>query len=181
MGSHNYLLTFGVRKLFTFTVSKRTRMFVLQVKSKVFFVQFKKFDNSLYDDLFKRFLRYIHKQTVTKLESRKLNICPKGAKMGSIIGHRIDYKGGRGSERPAGHTQQKLTQVPPLPSGVEQGILYRLILFLYSHVVAYPHTVKPVLSGQQPKSQNLFSLFTLNETFIKRTPLLSGRGHLKST
>ena len=25
------------------------------------------------------------------------------------------------------------------------------------------------------------SLFTLNETFIKRTPLLSGRGHLKST
>ena len=25
------------------------------------------------------------------------------------------------------------------------------------------------------------SLFTLSETFIKRTPLLSGRGHLKST
>ena len=25
------------------------------------------------------------------------------------------------------------------------------------------------------------SLFTLNETFINRTPLLSGRGHLKST
>ena len=24
-----------------------------------------------------------------------------------------------------------------------------------------------------------FPLFTLNETFIKRTPLLSGRGHLK--
>ena len=48
-------------------------------------------------------------------------------------------------------------------------------------------TVKPVLSGhpllsgQKPKSQNLFPLFTLNETFIKRTPLLSGRGHLKST
>ena len=36
-------------------------------------------------------------------------------------------------------------------------------------------TVKPVLSGhpllsgQQPKSPNLFPLFTLNETFIKRT------------
>ena len=27
----------------------------------------------------------------------------------------------------------------------------------------------------------LFPLFALNETFIKRTPLLSGRGHLKST
>ena len=30
-------------------------------------------------------------------------------------------------------------------------------------------------------SQNLFPLFTLNETFIKRTPILSGRGHLKSS
>ena len=37
----------------------------------------------------------------------------------------------------------------------------------------------PLLSGQQPKSPNLFPLFTSNETFIKRTPLLSGRGHLK--
>ena len=34
-------------------------------------------------------------------------------KMGSIIGHRKDYRllWGRGSERPAAHTQQKLTQV----------------------------------------------------------------------
>ena len=39
--------------------------------------------------------------------SRKLNICPKVVKMGSIIGHRIDYNG------PAAHTQQKLTEVPP--------------------------------------------------------------------
>ena len=31
--------------------------------------------------------------------------------MGSIAGHRIDYNG-RGSERPAAHTQQNLTQVP---------------------------------------------------------------------
>ena len=53
-------------------------MFVLLVKSKVFFIQFKKFVNSLYDD---------------QLGSRKLNICPKGATMGSIIGHRIDYNG----------------------------------------------------------------------------------------
>ena len=36
---------FGVRKFFTFTVSKRTRMFVLWVKSKVFFIQSKKMVN----------------------------------------------------------------------------------------------------------------------------------------
>ena len=45
------------------------------------------------------------------LGSRKLNICPRVIKVGSIIGHRIDYNG------PAAHTQQKLTQVPPLPWG----------------------------------------------------------------
>ena len=34
--------------------------------------------------------------------------------MGSIIGHEIDYNGeGVLTERPAEHTQQKLTQVPP--------------------------------------------------------------------
>ena len=53
-------------------------------------------------------------------------------------------------------------------------------------------TVKPVLNGHHikripsikrtvAKFPNLFPLFTLNETFIKWTPLLSGRGHLKST
>ena len=36
--------------------------------------------------------------------------------MGSMIGHRIDYNGVGGSERPAAHTQQKLTQVPPRES-----------------------------------------------------------------
>jgi len=50
---------------------------------------------------------------VTKLGSRKLHVCPKVTKMGSIIGHRIDYNGGRGSESPAAHTWQKLTQVTP--------------------------------------------------------------------
>ena len=45
-------------------------------------------------------------------ESRKLHICPKVTKMGSITGHRIDrLKWGRGSERPAAHTQQKLVLV----------------------------------------------------------------------
>ena len=36
----------GVRQFFTFTVSKRTRMFVQQMKSKVFFIQYKKWANS---------------------------------------------------------------------------------------------------------------------------------------
>ena len=51
----------------------------------------------------------------------------------------------------------------------------------------YVHTVKPVLrrypplSGQELKSLNLIPFFTLNETFIKQTPLLSGRRHLKNT
>ena len=54
---------------------------------------------------------------MTKFGSR--HICLKVTKVGSIIGHRIDYNGVRGSERPAAHTQQKLTQVtapaPPSP------------------------------------------------------------------
>ena len=33
--------------------------------------------------------------------------------MGSTVGHRIDCNGVGGSERPAAHTQQNLTQVPP--------------------------------------------------------------------
>ena len=38
MGSHIFRI-FGVRQFFIFTVSKGTRMFVLQMKSKVFFIQ----------------------------------------------------------------------------------------------------------------------------------------------
>ena len=52
--------------------------------------------------------------------------------------------------------------------------------------------MKPVLRGHRIKrtpsikrtvaeGPKFCSLFTLNETFIKRTPLLSGRGRLKST
>ena len=41
MGSHMNFLIFGVRQFFIFTVSKRPRMFVLYVKSKVFFIQYK--------------------------------------------------------------------------------------------------------------------------------------------
>ena len=36
----------GVRQFFMFTVSKRTRMFVLPMKSEVFFIQSKKWVNS---------------------------------------------------------------------------------------------------------------------------------------
>ena len=52
---------------------------------------------------------------MTKLGSGKLHICPKVTKMGSIVGHRVDYNRVTGSERPAAHTQQILTQVPPPP------------------------------------------------------------------
>ena len=44
---------FGVRELFIVTVSKFTWIFVLWVKSKVFFIQFiKKLVNSFFDDLY---------------------------------------------------------------------------------------------------------------------------------
>ena len=54
---------------------------------------------------------------MTKLGSRKLHICLNVTKMGSMAtyGHKIDYNGVRVCERPAAHTQQKLTQVPPAP------------------------------------------------------------------
>jgi len=51
----------------------------------------------------------------------------------------------------------------------------------YLYTVKHVLSVHPLLSGQYPKSPSLFPLFTLNETFIKRTPLLSGRENLKST
>jgi len=63
MGWHIFEF-FWVRQFFIFTVGKRTRMFVLQMKSKVFFIQFKKRVKS-------------KKEKVTELESRKLHMCPK--------------------------------------------------------------------------------------------------------
>ena len=47
---------FGVRKFFIFTVSELTKIFVL-VKSKVFFIHFKKWVNSFEDDLFKGLIK----------------------------------------------------------------------------------------------------------------------------
>ena len=72
----------GVRPFFIFTVSKRTSMSVLQIKSKVFFIQSKKWVNS-------------SKKKATRLGLRKLHICAKVTKMGSIISYRIDYNGVR--------------------------------------------------------------------------------------
>ena len=39
----------------------------------------------------------------------------------------------------------------------------------------------PSIKRTVAKVPKFISLVTLNETFIKRTPLLSGHGHLKST
>ena len=39
---------------------------------------------------------------------------------------------------------------------------------------------KMLFKQRQPKSPNLFPLYTLYETFIKRAPLLSGRRHRKT-
>ena len=36
----------------------------------------------------------------------------------------------------------------------------------------------PLLSGQVAKSQKFHNINTIKETFIERSPLLSGRGHL---
>ena len=50
---------------------------------------------------------------MTKLGSQKLHICPKGAKMGSINGHRIDYNG-IGALRDQRHIPSKnLPKCPP--------------------------------------------------------------------
>ena len=48
----------------------------------------------------------------TKLGSRKLHICPKVTKMGSIIGHGIDYNG-VGALRGQGHIPCKINPSNP--------------------------------------------------------------------
>ena len=50
---------------------------------------------------------------MTKLGSQKLHICPKVTKMGSIIGHKIDYNG-VGALTGQGHIPSKnLPKYPP--------------------------------------------------------------------
>ena len=54
---------------------------------------------------------------MSKLGSRKLHICPKVTKMGSIIGHRIDYNG-LGALRGERHIPSKMfPEYPPPPRG----------------------------------------------------------------
>ena len=49
----------------------------------------------------------------------------------------------------------------------------------YSRTLLCGHSDHPLLSGQLSKSRNYFqSVITVNKTHIKRSPLLSGRGHL---
>ena len=97
----------GVIQFFILTVVKRTRMFVLQVKSKV---------------LFMIYIRYIHKYKVTKFGSRKLHVCPKNTKMGSIIGHIIDYAG-IGTLRGQRH----------IPSKIDPSSPRAVFICIYSH------------------------------------------------
>ena len=79
-------------------------MFVAQMKSEVFFIQSKKWVNSW-------------KWKVTKLGSRKLHICPKVTKMGSIIGNGIDYNG-VGALTGQRHIPCKINPSNPPPPGI---------------------------------------------------------------
>ena len=88
---------FWVGQFFIFTVSKRTRMFVLSVKSEVFFIQYS-VDTWIESDF----------------ESRKLHISPKVTKVGSIIGHRTDYNGVR-ALRGQRHIPSKINPSTPSP------------------------------------------------------------------
>ena len=54
---------------------------------------------------------------MTKLGSRKLHICPKVTKMGSIIGHRIDYNGVEALRGQRHIPSKKITQVPDSEEG----------------------------------------------------------------
>ena len=58
---------------------------------------------------------------MTKLGSRKLHICPKVTKMGSLIGHRIDYNG-VGALSGKRHIPSKNLPkypTPPPPGGIQ--------------------------------------------------------------
>ena len=48
----------------------------------------------------------------SQLECRYQRVLPKVTKMGSIISHRIDCNGVRGSERPAAHIHKNVLKCP---------------------------------------------------------------------
>ena len=134
MGSH--IFGFWGKNVLQVTVSKHTKMFVPQVKSKVFFIQFKKQVNSLQDDLFEGLIRQIHKYKVTKLGLRKLHICPKVTKMGSIIGHRIDYNGVEALGCQRHIPSKKITEVPPRGTAPRQSLKWRVKYQIGVHTIA---------------------------------------------
>ena len=61
MGLHIFEF-FWVRQFFIFTVSKRNRMFVLQMKSKVFFFQSKKINGSIHKN--RKWISWDHKNYI---------------------------------------------------------------------------------------------------------------------
>ena len=63
---------------------------------------------------------------MTKLGSRKLHICPKVTKVGSINGHRIDYNGVGALPLPSGPTEQ-VWFIGPSNSAVS----FLLLLFFF--------------------------------------------------
>ena len=82
---------------------------------------------------------------MTKLGSQKLHICPKGTKMGSINGHRIDYNG-IGALRDQPHIPSK--NLPKYPPGKnarvkretgDWGYGGSLSLFLMAFIHPLPH------------------------------------------
>ena len=82
---------------------------------------------------------------MTKLGSQKLHICPKGTKMGSINGHRIDYNG-IGALRDQRHIPSK--NLPKYPPGKnarvkretgDWGYGGSLSLFLMAFIHPLPH------------------------------------------
>ena len=63
-------------------------MFVLQVKIKVFFIRLKKKKKKRKE----KENGSVHKNRKwLSRDLKKIHICPKVTKMGSIIGHKIDY------------------------------------------------------------------------------------------
>ena len=134
MGAH--IFGFWGKKVLQVTFSKHTKMFVLQVKSKVFFIQFKKQVNSLQDDLFEGLIRQIHKYKVTKLGLRKLHICPKVTKMGSIIGHRIDYNGVEALRCQRHIPSKKNNRSTPRGTAPRQSLKWRVKYRIGVHTIA---------------------------------------------
>ena len=81
-------------------------------------------------------------ENILLIRNSRLKICYrilKVAKMGSIIGQRVDYGGAGGSERPAAHFQKKIDPgtSPGLGPSKASTASYRARLFAVS--ISYPY------------------------------------------